>query len=96
MDIIRVVGRENPVKVYELINKKGDMQKIKREILELYEKGLKEYRHREWQKAMASFQKVLDKDPHDGPSLTYMKRCKIYEQEAPPKDWDGVYIMESK
>jgi len=57
---------------------------------------LREYRKREWQKAISLFQKALDKDPNDGPSLTYVERCKLYEQEPPPVDWDGVYILTAK
>ena len=46
------------------------------------------YRKKEWQKAIAHiFKKALDKDPHDGPSLTYLERCKTYEQDPPPENW---------
>ncbi|MGR3304360.1 MAG: CHASE2 domain-containing protein [Candidatus Scalindua sp.] len=96
LDQIRVVGKEKPVRVFELIDRKGEIQETKREVLDLYEEGLREYRNKEWQKAISLFQKALDKDPHDGPSLTYVERCKIYEQEPPPADWDGVYVLTAK
>ena len=41
LDMIRVVGKEKPVKVYELIDRKGEIQEAKREVLELYEDGLR-------------------------------------------------------
>lgn len=96
LDMIRVVGKENPVKVFELIDRKGEVQEAKREVLELYEAGLREYRKREWQKAIRLFQKALNKDPLDGPSLTYVERCKIYAQNPPSASWDGVYTLELK
>jgi adenylate cyclase len=96
LDLLRVVGKQKPVKVFELIDRKGEIQEAKREVLDLYEEGLREYRKREWQKAISFFQKALDKDPNDGPSLTYVERCKLYEQEPPPVDWDGVYILTAK
>ena len=96
LDMIRVVGKENPVKVFELIDRKGEVREAKREVLELYEAGLREYRKREWQKAIRLFQKALDKDPLDGPSLTYVERCKIYAQDPPSASWDGVYTLELK
>ena len=96
LDMIRVVGKENPVKVFELIDRKGEVQEAKRAVLELYEAGLREYRKREWQKAIILFQKALGKDPHDGPSLTYIERCKIYAQDPPLEDWDGVYTLTVK
>ncbi|MBT3879114.1 MAG: adenylate/guanylate cyclase domain-containing protein [Candidatus Scalindua sp.] len=96
LDMIRVVGKEKPVKVYELIDRKGEVQEAKREVLKLYEDGLKMYRKKEWQKAISMFQKALNKDPHDGPSLAYIERCKIYVQDPPPENWDGVYVLTEK
>ncbi len=96
LDMIRVVGKEKPVKVYELIDRKGEVQGTKREVLGLYEDGLKMYRKKEWQKAIAMFQKALNKDPHDGPSLTYIERCKAYVQDPPPENWDGIYVLTAK
>lgn len=96
LDIIRVVGKEKPVKVYELIDKKGEIQNRKREIVELYEKGLEEYRKREWQNSLLLFLEALDKDSKDGPSLVYLDRCKLYAQNEPPEDWDGVFTMSTK
>ncbi len=96
LDIIRVVGKKRPVRVYELIDKKGELQKTKRELLELYGKGLNEYRKRDWQKALLLFLEALDKDPNDGPSQTYLNRCELYAQNEPPEDWDGVYTMLEK
>ena len=48
LDLIRVVGKEKPVKVFELIDRKGEIQVAKREVLDLYEEGLREYRKKEW------------------------------------------------
>ena len=96
LDMIRVVGKEKPVKVYELIDRKGEIPEAKRDVLNIYENGLREYRKREWQKAIILFQKALGKDPHDGPSLTYIERCKIYAQDPPLEDWDGVYTLTVK
>ncbi len=96
LDKILVVGKEKPVKVYELIDRKGHLQEAKREVLKLYEEGLKLYRKKEWQKAITFFKKALDKDPHDGPSLTYLERCNVYVQDPPPEDWDGVYELTTK
>jgi len=96
LDLILVVGKEKPVKVYELIDRKGQIEDSKREVIKLYEDGLEMYRGKEWQKAIDLFQKALNKDPHDGPSLTYIERCKDYIQNPPPENWDGVYVLTEK
>jgi len=96
LDVIRVVGKEKPVKIYELIDRKGQIQETKREVIKLYEEGLKMYRKKEWQKAIDAFREALNQDPHDGPSLTYIERCKGYIQVPPPENWDGVYVLTAK
>jgi adenylate cyclase len=96
LDMIRVVGKEKPVKVYELIDRKGEIPEKKREVLKLYEEGLREYQKREWQKAIDLFEKALKTDPHDGPSITFIARCGAYTQEPPPGDWGGVYTLTAK
>ena len=96
LDMIRVVGKEKPVKIYELIDRKGQIQETKREVIKLYEEGLKMYRKKEWQKAIDAFREALNQDPHDGPSLTYIERCKGYIQDPPPENWDGVYVLTAK
>ena len=96
LDLIRVVGKENPVKVYELIDRKGEITEKKREVLKLYEEGLREYQKRKWQNALLLFLDAIDKDPNDGPSLTYIERCKIYAQDPPPENWGGIYTLTAK
>lgn len=96
LDIVRVTSDTNAVKVYELIDRKGELQKVTAEVLELYQNGLKEYKNREWQRAMTFFQEALRKNPHDGPSQTFTRRCKTNIQNEPPKDWDGVYVLEKR
>ena len=34
---------------------------------------------------------MLDIDQEDGPSQTYVKRCGVFLETPPEKDWDGVY-----
>ena len=46
LDLIRVVGKERPVKVYELVERKGEIPGPKRELLDVYEDGLSEYREK--------------------------------------------------
>jgi len=96
LDIIRVVGKEAPVKIYELIDHKNGMSSQKKEIVELFAKGLESYRKRCWSDAINHFQGVLALDTEDGPSNSYLRRCLRYKTDPPPAGWDGVYSMTSK
>jgi len=96
LDSIRVVGRATPVKIFELLGKKGEMDETLRPILRLYNKALEFYREGTCDEAITYFEKVLERRPQDGPSLTLLNRCRLLEKSFPKRDWDGVYSMPSK
>ena len=96
LDLIRVVGKHEPVKIYELLGKKGEISKILQQVLPIFNEGYELYKRREWTKGADCFQRVLEIDEKDGPSLTYLERCMAFQSHPPADDWDGVYAMESK
>jgi len=68
----------------------------KKQLLELFGEGRKQYKLMNFGKALEYFQKALEIDPEDGPSKVYKERCKEFIESPPPEDWDGVYIMTTK
>ena len=96
LDFIRVVGRSEPVKVYELLGKAGEVDEAIRNILPIYNKGLKFYKARNWEEAIACFDRVLQILPGDGPSLTFKNRCLNFRSNPPSEVWDGVYHLTTK
>ncbi len=96
LDRIRVMGKAEPVTIYELIGKANELSPKMEAILPLFKEGLSCYRAREWEKGIGFFEKVLALDENDGPSKTYLLRCQAYLTTSPPDDWDGVYSMTSK
>lgn len=96
LDSIRVMGKKQPVGIYELLGKKGSMDETIRQILPLYHEGLEYYKSQRWEEAITAFEKVLNIHEDDGPSLTYFERCITFQTHPPPRDWDGVFVMTSK
>jgi adenylate cyclase len=97
IDYIRVIGRSNPTRIYELLGKRGFMDESILKILPLYNEGLKFYKESKWKEAIAYFEKALEERPEDGPSLTLLKRCRLLQKDSRKgKDWDGVYSLSSK
>ena len=43
-----------------------------------------------------AFEKALALDPEDGPSAEYLKRSRIFKENPPPENWDGVFTMTTK
>jgi len=95
LDTVRVVGRADPLAVYELLCRKGELDGTLREMLEMYYRALALYKERRWDEAIAAFGEVLSLGK-DGPSQTYLERCKAFRVNPPAEDWDGVYNVETK
>jgi adenylate cyclase len=96
IDIIRVVGRSKPVKVYELVAEKGQIDERKSKQLGHFEAGVRAYRARQWEEAISCFMQVLHLAPEDRPTKVYVQRCQEHQQMAPAQDWDGVYNLTEK
>ncbi|MEW6296504.1 MAG: CHASE2 domain-containing protein [Thermodesulfobacteriota bacterium] len=92
IDMVRVVGREQPVRIYELLAKAGTSLPPEREkAFSCYAAGLEAYRERRWDEALALFEESLALCPGDGPSRIMAGRCQIYQKTSPPEEWDGVF-----
>jgi adenylate cyclase len=92
VDMVRVLGRAQPVRIYELIAKLGtpvpaELEKASK----AYAAGLEAYRQQMWDDAVAFFGQALTECPGDGPCRTMVLRCEAYQKVPPPEDWDGVF-----
>ncbi|MCK5249482.1 MAG: hypothetical protein KAJ98_05915, partial [Spirochaetaceae bacterium] len=96
LDIVRVIGKNIPVTLYELTCFKEDFSEIERECFNDYREALKHFRAKEWDESEALFDRILEKIPDDGPTLIFVKRCRKFRKNPPPANWDGIYKMETK
>jgi adenylate cyclase len=90
LDLIRVKGRQAPVKIYELIGKRGETGVP---FLDVFAMGLAAYRNRLWDLAELHFGSIVSQDPA---SKTYLERCRLYKTDPPPENWDGVFTQKTK
>lgn len=96
LDVVRVKGKQMPVRVYELLARPGKLSKIGHDLMVPYNKGLALYRERKFTEARAEFDKALVIYAKDGPSKTYLERCIVLRDSRPPDNWDGVFEMKVK
>jgi adenylate cyclase len=96
LDRVRVVGIQEPVRLYELIDEWANISSEERTAIDTFHQALDIFERREWDGAVEQFQKVLDYKPEDGPAQTYIKRCKDFKKKAPPENWDGVFNLSMK
>ncbi len=96
LDLITVVGKEKPVRVFELMAEKGGLEQSTKNAVQEFAAGLTAYRAKEWDSAIERFEEAIKLRGKDIPSRIYIERCKELKVNPPPPDWDGVMRMKTK
>jgi adenylate cyclase len=96
LDTIRVVGKSESVKVYQLLERKNQTAGNIADLVDKFESSLGLYKDRNYKDALAGFETCLEIAADDGPALTYAERCRGFISEPPVDDWDGVFTLDSK
>jgi adenylate cyclase len=96
LDLLRVKGKDRPVRIYELLARKGELPATRAKGRDWFQRGLELYRNQKWEGAEASFREVLAFLPDDGPANTFLRRCEQFRASPPGKTWDGVYQLKTK
>ncbi|MBI4620661.1 MAG: adenylate/guanylate cyclase domain-containing protein [Desulfobacterales bacterium] len=87
---VRVVGRAEPVRVYEPMFK--DDYEAKAEVLRTFAEGLEKFYGGDFKAALTSFE-VISKV--DTPAKVYADKCRALTAN-PPQQWDGIWVMTEK
>ena len=96
MDLVRVKGKREPVRIYEPLGK-GPPPLDSKRLIEEFERALKLYRAQEWDEAIAVFDLIRTEIKiDDGPSSMYIQRCQRLKLSPPGEHWDGTYTMTTK
>jgi adenylate cyclase len=96
IDSINVVGKKEPVTIYELLGYTENMDPDLKKTADLYSAGLEAYRNQDWDNAIKSFEETLSITPDDGPADTMLARCREFKISPPDPNWNGSYTMQSK
>jgi len=93
LDKVRVKGKEQGVKVYELYDETANGVA---EGYDIFREALKIYQSRDFEGALKLFTGCKNVLENDKPTSIYIDRCRQYIQFPPPEDWDGVFTAKSK
>ena len=103
IDNIAVVGKSEPVRVYEVWAMKGELTGAEEDLVRIFDEGMQHYLRMEWDQAIARFSKSFElervPDGKTTPSQVYIQRCKTFKQHplaGPGQEWDGVYRLTEK
>lgn len=91
LDYLRVKGKTQPTRIYELI---GTANEKAQNTVARYEAALTLYRQGNWQQALSEFEELAQLHS-DTPSATMAGRCRILLNQ-PPAQWDGIFTLEAK
>jgi adenylate cyclase len=95
LDIVRVQGRAAPVRIFEILGPASEEARWT-SLRATFSAGLFAYRARLWDEGLAAFGAILKERPNDAPAHLFAERCRVFQQEPPPPDWDGVTAFDRK
>ena len=96
LDKVRVVGISQPIQLYELLETKKEAEEWQLETVRHFEIAIALFEKQDWKTAARFFKNALEYNPNDNPSRFFFDLCETYRKKPPPKDWDGVYNLDSK
>lgn len=96
VDRIRVKGKTQPTRLFEIIGLTGQINEDWMRFLGVYTQGLEQYYRQEFTAARKQLAEALKLRPEDQPTKVLLERCRAFGRKRPPKDWDGVWVMTSK
>jgi class 3 adenylate cyclase len=96
IDSLRVSGKQEPVRVFELMDYADALSEAGRRLVQAYEAALVRYRSQDWDAAEAAFRECLVLVPGDRPSQVMLDRIASFRQMPPAADWEGVWVAAGK
>ncbi len=95
VDVVVVMGKSEPVRIFEVLGRTGEVEAGVLKVRDLYVEGLEAYRRQDWGTAENRFTECLRLSPHDGPSKVLLDRSVAFKA-TPPQDWEGVWHLTQK
>jgi adenylate cyclase len=101
VDIVAVKGKEEGVKIYELVGQMSGDSRIlpSKEEVDLctrFAQGFKLYTEQRWGEALKLFEGLKNDYPQDYVVNMYIERCHAFKENPPKKNWDGIFVLTSK
>ncbi len=97
LDRVIVKGKMKPVSIIEILDGQSDyVIELFLNTKEDFEKAVKAYLEKNFDKANFLFRKVLEQNANDIAAKIYLKRSEYYGIHGVPLDWEGVEVMENK
>ena len=100
IDLITVKGKTEPEAIYTVLGREEVAGDIRfQELRKVYSTMLQSYRSRDWEGALEALQTCQAVEENFGLAALfdlYSARIRAFSETAPPPDWNGVFVAETK
>jgi len=100
LDLVRVAGKSEPVRIYQVIGAQEDVTPEQYEKIRVFADALADYRAQKWEQATAKFENLQLSLPvaQRAESLysVYLERMTYLYKRKLPADWDAVFTFDRK
>lgn len=100
LDLIAVKGKTEPSIIYALLGGEAMAHDIHfQDVRKLFSTMLYCYRSRDWEGALEAIELCRSAEPNYSLTLLfdlYWQRVQAFRESAPPADWNGIFVAETK
>lgn len=96
LDLVRVKGKEQAVRIFEPLGLKEALPAALREEVDAYHEALSHYYARRWAEASAGINALIAQAPQNKLYRIYQERIAELSDQGLTEDWNGVYTHKSK
>jgi len=92
LDLVRVAGRDGPVRIFELVGAAAEVSEPARERLRRYAAALLRYRVGDFDAAAVALRELARAG--DAPAQELLSRCERLRERPPASGWDAVHELD--
>ncbi len=96
IDIVRVKGKDNPIRIYEPLALEHELASELRNRIAQWQVVLSDYRAQDWQAAERGLIALQAAEPESILYALYRTRIAHWRENPPPANWDGVSKFDTK
>lgn len=95
LDLVRVAGKREPVRIYEVIGEEGSVSAARLQELQTFAEALQAYRDQRWDEAQALLEQAGDATEVNLYGV-YLERIEELRTRKLPANWDAVFTFDKK
>ena len=96
VDRVRAKGKREPIELYELLGRSGEVAQSVLEFSGRYEEALQLYRQRRFQDASSALERLAEESPDDLSVTRLLELTREFRNRSPGTDWDAVTVFQEK